>query len=115
MHGTTAESATWGLVVADAGGGRLSWAAPRQLRNLSVERIAVAPLSQDTVAQIIRLLHQSRVQISDRIPRGLHPAVMLHMETHEHECITRACPQARAWMAEYAPQQTIDHATALPA
>lgn len=76
-------------------------ATPRELRNIGTERITVASLSPDTVAQTIRVLHKTRIQISDRIPRGLHAAVARHMvEHHEYECITRACTQARAWLAD---------------
>lgn len=91
-------------------------AVPIALRRLSAERSAVASLSDDTVAQIVRVFHKARIQINERIPCGLHAAVILHMTHHEHECITRACPQARQWMADAAARRiSLLSAASLPA
>ncbi len=92
----------------EANGDRQSSAVPRQLPMLGVDRIAVAPLSDDTLAQIVRLLHTRRIQVNQDIPRGLHAAVARHvLEAHEFECITRDCPQARAWAADLAASRPI--------
>ena len=64
-------------------------------------RTAVAPLSGDTVAQIVWFLHKSQIQINSALPRRLHAAVAQHVaEHHMHECIARACGQARVWLRE---------------
>lgn len=64
-------------------------------------RTAVAPLSDDTVAQIVWLLHKSQIQINANLPPRLHAVVAQHVaEHHAYECIARACPQARVWLRE---------------
>ena len=64
-------------------------------------RTAVAPLADDTVAQIVWLLNRSQVQIHAALPQRLHAVVAQHTtEYHQYECIARACPQARAWLRE---------------
>lgn len=75
----------------------------RQLRpNTCAERIAVAPLDEGTMAQIVWFLGESQIQLSEAIPIGLRAAVAQHFYAHHaHECCTRACPQARAWMREF--------------
>jgi hypothetical protein len=87
--------------------------APLQLRSLSVERSAVASLADDTVAQIVRVLHKTRIQISGNLPQGLHAAVARHMARHRHECTTRNCAQARAWLADVAAVRGGDTCTAV--
>lgn len=99
--------------MADASRGHQFVMTPVVLHLRRDARIVAAPLSSDTVAQITWLLHKCRVQINAAIPAGLHAAVAQHMLTHEHECITRACPQARVWLSDLRPSPA--RYTALPA
>lgn len=93
-----------GAVVVDAGRGSLR--APRVLReHLSVERIAVAYLGDDTVSQTVGFLELGLIQIADTIPCGMHAAVARHMAVShmlDEECCSYNCLQARAWLAENA-------------
>lgn len=100
-----------GLVVGSLGDGELGGI--RLIRpQCSAERTAVVPLDHGTVAQIVWLLGESQIQIAESIPPGRRAVVLRHWEDvqHQHECCTRACPQARLWVSEYADVHIIQTA-----
>ena len=75
----------------------------RQLRpNTCAERIAIVPLDEGTVAQYVRYHGVNLIQLSDAIPPGRRAAIARHVvDEHQHECCTRACPDARVWVREF--------------
>jgi hypothetical protein len=65
------------------------------------ERTAVAPLSDDTPAQIIWYRGDYQIRIASWLPLGVRAAVVRHLsEAHLYSCCTRYCDYARAWVAE---------------
>lgn len=77
---------------------------PSVLRT-SQDHVAVVPLAEDTIAQVVSLLDGDEttvIQVSDAVPAGLRAAVVRHVATarHQHECCYRGCEQARAWLRE---------------
>lgn len=75
----------------------------------SAERTAVEPLDGDTVALIVWFRGESQIQVSDVMPPGHHAAVIRHVARarHLHICCARHCAQARAWLTEFAPNQSV--------
>jgi hypothetical protein len=89
-----------------------------RLRSLRVlpraERIAVVPLSSDTVAQIVWLLGEHQIQVAQWMPRGMQAAAARHLtEAHLQECCARSCGQARDWVAEHGVTDDARQATRL--
>lgn len=83
------------------GGGVAAKPQPLSCGLVDTERIAAASLDWGTAAQIVRLLDEFEVQVSDAIPPGLHAAVARHvLEIHLGECYVRSCRQAREWLPE---------------
>jgi hypothetical protein len=99
----------WGLAVAE---GAVS--ALRTLRvHPSAASTAVELLSDDTAAQIIRLVGDDYlIQIASWIPLGQRASVARHLsDTHYQECCARTCERARDWIAEVAASATLVAAT----
>jgi len=94
-----------GLAVADRQRGGV---APTFLHAYpSAARITAEPLDGDTVALVVWFRGESQIQVSEVIPAGSHAAVVRHIGQagHLHICCARHCPQARAWLAEFAPSR----------
>lgn len=87
---------------------------PIQLRpNTCAERIAVVPLDEGTVAQYVRYHGVSLIQLSDAIPPERRAAIARHVAaSHQHECHTRVCAKARAWVREFATRRRCTSQTA---